>query len=104
MTILYLLLSMLPGPVAFPPCASCGFRLQAESLPQAESRVEDPDALYRQRDTLAAAQQAERIWAARLAANAKDFESAWKLARARYWLGTHGPEKSRKDTLEGGIA
>ncbi len=64
----------------------------------------DPDALYRQRENIASAQQAEAIWADRLAKNAKDFESAWKLARARYWLGTHGPEKSRKATLENGIA
>lgn len=64
----------------------------------------DPNELYKQRETLASAQQAEGIWADRLAKNAKDFESAWKLARARYWLGGHAPEKARKDALEGGIA
>jgi uncharacterized membrane protein len=64
----------------------------------------DPDDLYKQREHIAMAQQAEGIWAERLTRNAKDFESAWKLARARYWLGTHGPEKTRKDTLEKGIA
>ena len=63
-----------------------------------------PDELYKQRETIASAQQAEGIWADRLTKNAKDFESAWKLARARYWLGTHGPEKSRKTYLENGIA
>ena len=70
----------------------------------ARARQDDPDALYRQRDDIAAAQRAEHIWADRLARDAKDFQSAWKLARARYWLGTHGPEQSRKDALEGGIA
>ena len=73
---------------------SGSFRLQAE----------DPEALYKQRENLASAQQAEGIWADRVAKDPKDFESAWKLARARYWLGTHAPEKSRKAYLESGIA
>ena len=64
----------------------------------------DPDALYRQRETIASAQQAEAIWAERLAKDPKDFESAWKLARARYWLGGHAEEKKRKAYLESGIA
>ena len=71
-----------------------GFRLQAD----------DPDALYKQRDAVASAQQAEAIWAARLAKDPRDFESAWKLARARYWLGGHADEKQRKAYLEAGIA
>ena len=75
----------------------------------AESRIfrlqaEDPDALYKQRENLARAQQAEGIWAARLARDPKDFESAWKLARARYWLGGHAEESRRKPYLENGIA
>ena len=54
---------------------------------------------------MASAKQATEIWAARLAANAKDFESAYKLARVRYWLGTNGlPEPERKAALEAGIA
>jgi uncharacterized membrane protein len=53
----------------------------------------DPDALYQQRENIASAQQAEGIWAERLAKNPKDFESAWKLARARYWLGGHAEEE-----------
>lgn len=64
----------------------------------------DPDALYRQRETIASAQQAEGIWAERLAKDPKDFESAWKLARARYWLGGHAEEKKRKAYLQSGIA
>ena len=67
-------------------------------------QTDDPDALYRQRENLASAQQAETIWAARLAHDARDFESAWKLARARYWLGGHAEEKTRKGYLEAGIA
>ena len=64
----------------------------------------DPDALYAERERLASAREAERIWASRLQKNARDFESAWKLAKARYWLGTHAPEADRRGLLEGGIA
>jgi tetratricopeptide (TPR) repeat protein len=65
----------------------------------------DPDSLYRDRTTLASAQRAAAIWADRLAANASDFESAWKLARAHYWLGTNGlPERERKAALEAGMS
>ena len=65
----------------------------------------DPDALYKDRENLASAKQAADLWAARLSANPKDFESAHKLAQARYWLGTNGlPEAERKAALEAGIA
>jgi tetratricopeptide (TPR) repeat protein len=65
----------------------------------------DPDALYKDRENLASARTATDIWAARLAANARDFESAYKLSQARYWLGTNGlPEPQRKAALEAGIA
>lgn len=65
----------------------------------------DPDALYKDRENLASAKQATEIWAARLASNPRDFDSAYKLAQARYWLGTNGlPEVERKAALESGIA
>jgi tetratricopeptide (TPR) repeat protein len=64
---------------------------------------DDPDALYRDRETLSSAQRAEQIWADRLKRKPNDFESAWKLARARYGLGGHVPEKDRKAMLESGI-
>jgi tetratricopeptide (TPR) repeat protein len=67
-------------------------------------QADDPDALYKRRDQIASAQRAEQIWTERLAKDPKDFEAAWKLARGRYWLGTHAPEKSRKAYLESGIA
>jgi len=67
--------------------------------------ADDPDALYSDRENLASAKKAADTWAARLSANPKDFESAYKLARARYWLGTNGlPEPERKGALEDGIA
>ena len=70
----------------------------------APAQPADPDALYKQRENIAMAQQAEGAWADRLAKNPKDFESAWKLARARYWIGGHAPESQRKAALEAGIA
>jgi tetratricopeptide (TPR) repeat protein len=73
--------------------------------PRPRQAQDDPDALYRDRTTLAHAQRAAQIWTERLAARANDFESAWKLARAQYWLGTNGlPERDRKPALEAGIA
>ena len=67
--------------------------------------ADDPDALYKDRENLASAKKATDIWAARLAANPRDFDSAYKLAQARYWLGTNGlPQPERKGALEAGIA
>lgn len=63
----------------------------------------DPDALYARRQDVASARQAAAIWADRLQKNPRDFEAAWKLARARYWLGSHVPEAERKSVLEAGI-
>ena len=64
----------------------------------------DPDALYARREDISSAREAVAIWQARLQQNPKDFQSAWKLARAEYWLGGHGPEADRKAALEAGIA
>ena len=67
--------------------------------------ADDPDALYKDRENLASARKATEIWESRLKANARDFESAYKLAQARYWLGTNGlPDSERKPALEAGIA
>jgi len=63
---------------------------------------DDPDALYRGREDMARAQRAVEIWNGRLTANPRDFESAWKLARADYWLGTQGPMAERRTALERG--
>ena len=67
--------------------------------------ADDPDALYKDREHLASAKKAADIWGERLKANPKDFDAAYKLAQARYWLGTNGlPEPDRKPALEAGIA
>jgi len=63
----------------------------------------DPEALYRERTVLSKAREAATIWNERLAKNPKDFESAWKLARACYWLGGHVAEDGRRVQYERGI-
>ena len=62
---------------------------------------DDPDALYRERETLASAKRAEQIWTTRLAADPRDFASAWKLARADYWLGTNGLPPAERNLATG---
>ncbi len=63
----------------------------------------NPDALYRQRTDPAQVARAVEIWAARAAAGT-DFEAAWKLARACYWIGTQGAADGRRRALERGVA
>jgi tetratricopeptide (TPR) repeat protein len=75
--------------------------LLAAGLSQPDQK--DPDLLYRDREQLASARQAADIWEARLNANPKDFESAWKLARACYWLGGHVPADQQRQEYERGI-
>ncbi len=73
--------------------------------PAAERQAaDDPDALYAQREQLDLARRAAAIWAHRLTQNGRDFDAAWKLARACYWLGGHVPEAERQATYERGIA
>jgi tetratricopeptide (TPR) repeat protein len=76
----------------------------APLVPPSGQTDRDPDVLYAARDTIANAQRAVEIWQARLQQKPHDFESAWKIARASYWIGTHGPQPVRKSTLEAGIA
>jgi tetratricopeptide (TPR) repeat protein len=64
----------------------------------------NPDALYAAREDLASARRAVAIWVEWVQQNPRDFDSAWKLARARYWLGGHAPEAERKQLFEDGIA
>jgi hypothetical protein len=62
-----------------------------------------PDALYARRDEPGMAARAADAWAARLAAAPGDFEAAWKLSRARYYVGTNGPADGRRAALEAGM-
>ena len=70
----------------------------------AHPRQPDADALYAKREDLANARQAAVIWRERLQKDPRDFEAAWKLARAHYWLGRRGPQEERRALLEAGIA
>jgi len=64
----------------------------------------DPDALYRNRATLADARGAAALWEAQLKADPRNFDAAWKLARVTYWLGNHEPASDAKRVaLERGI-
>jgi tetratricopeptide (TPR) repeat protein len=62
-----------------------------------------PDGLYADRAHLESAERAATIWESKLAANPTDFESAWKLARATYWLGGHMPKDAGQKQYERGI-
>ena len=65
----------------------------------------DPAALYANRETLADAERAASLWDQALAADPGDFDAAWKLARACYWLGGHRPaEDARKAAFTRGMA
>jgi tetratricopeptide (TPR) repeat protein len=65
--------------------------------------LDDPDRLYEQREDPAKSLAAAAIWERRLAARADDFESAWKLARACYWLGGHVAPADRRKQFDRGI-
>jgi tetratricopeptide (TPR) repeat protein len=64
----------------------------------------EADALYAQRGDVSKARRAAELWEQQLRNNGGDFDAAWKLARARFWLGTHAGENERKTFLEQGIA
>ena len=68
------------------------------------SAQQTPDALYADRENLASATLAAEAWERRLEDNPRDFDAAWKLARARYWLGGHVPPTERTRQYEAGIA
>jgi tetratricopeptide (TPR) repeat protein len=65
--------------------------------------AQSADALYAQRDVPGRASAAADSWARALAADPRNTEAAWKLARARYWLGTHTADhdESRRDFEDG---
>jgi tetratricopeptide (TPR) repeat protein len=63
----------------------------------------EADALYGLREDIPKAVAAAAFWAQRLANDEADFEAAWKLARACYWLGGHVPEAERRARFEQGI-
>ena len=74
------------------------------SASRAVAADEDPDALYRQRADLSRAREALAVWDTRRKSNPRDFESAWKFARAAYWIGPHEGTDAGRLTLERGVA
>lgn len=72
-----------------------------------QAPLDDPtaaDRLYANRAVLADARAAADIWAARVARDPRDFESAWKLARACYWIGGRARGEAVKRAFERGMA
>jgi hypothetical protein len=65
--------------------------------------AQSPDTLYADRAVLSSARQAAGAWAAVVAADPRNFDATWKLARANYWLGGHTPESERRRFFEQGI-
>ena len=62
-----------------------------------------PDALYARREEAGFAARAADAWAAQLAATPASFEAAWKLSRARYYIGTNGNVDGRRNALDAGM-
>jgi hypothetical protein len=75
----------------------------AGPLAPALAQGQDADALYARREDPASARAAEQLWLAQLTAQPQNFDAAWKLARARYWRGSHAPNAEAKPILEAGI-
>src|SRR5437588_155091 len=61
------------------------------------------DTLYADRAHIGSARRAAEIWRAELARDPRAFDTAWKLARAGYWLGGHAPQPERRAWLEEGV-
>jgi tetratricopeptide (TPR) repeat protein len=77
--------------------------LIAAAAAPAQQTAKDPDRLYADRENLQSALEAAAIWEGRLQKDKENFEAAWKLARACYWLGSHVAEDDRREQYERGI-
>jgi hypothetical protein len=76
---------------------------QDSERPAAELLAEG-DRLYAARQQLDAARRAADLYAAALARDPQNFEAAWKLARAGYWLGGHVTDDAIRAECERGMA
>lgn len=72
-------------------------------LPGLQALAQSADALYADRTNVASARRAADLWSAALTDHPRDFDSAWKLARADYWLGGHAPKSEQRSFYERGI-
>lgn len=77
------------------------FSASATALAQGATAAADD--LYARRDDPEAARRAVDLYQARHRAAPQEFVTAWKLARACYFLGTHGPEAERRAWLHAGV-
>jgi tetratricopeptide (TPR) repeat protein len=77
--------------------------LSTISVFTAPAGPDDADALYANRTDLTSARRAAELWSMAVKQDAKNFDAAWKLARADYWLGTHASESERRMFLEAGV-
>jgi len=68
--------------------------LSAALLVLAVAQADNPDTLYANRADPGSADRAAALWEARLTRDGRDFEAAWKLARACYWIGGHVPARA----------
>src|SRR4029434_5711441 len=75
--------------------------LSTISVFTAPAGPDDADALYANRMDLASARRAAELWSMAVKQDAKNFDSAWKLARADYWLGTHASESGARTVFGG---
>src|SRR5262249_45685215 len=65
--------------------------------------VQTAATLYADRASLASARSAAEMWRAALGSNPQNYDAAWKLARADYWVGNHVPESDRGRFFDEGI-
>lgn len=77
--------------------------LSAALLVLAVAQADIPDTLYANRADLASAERAAALWEARLTRDGRDFEAAWKLARACYWIGGHAARAEQRRQYERGV-
>jgi hypothetical protein len=77
--------------------------ISALPVPSVCAQDATPDSLYANRADLTSATRAAQEWKALLDAEPRNFDAAWKLARADYWLGGHVPAPERRSFLEHGI-
>jgi tetratricopeptide (TPR) repeat protein len=83
-----------------PAAWTVGFGLSRWAARAQSPGATDAETLYQHRGDLTSAKRAADLWAA---GATREFESAWKLARVSYWIGTQAPELERRRALEEGI-
>lgn len=106
---LTVLVALTGSPVGWPSRASPSvddLRLVTRARQPGQAIEDEADAAYAARESPDRVQRAVDIWTTRADASPPDIEAMWKLARARYWLGTNGPgdASTKKQHLEAGVA